>query len=221
MNMTAEQLISDVIIPLRTSDTGEEALGIMNEFYVRHLPIVNQHELLGLLSEDDILDHDVEAAVGSYKLSLQHPFVRTKDHLYDIIRLVADHQLTAIPVVDEKRHYVGLITAEDLLRHFAESGTFREPGGIIVLEMLRQDYSLAQLARIVESENAVILSAHVQTFQESPRIEVTLKVNKQNITNILASFERFDFVIKATFNEIEYFDSLRERYDSFISYLNV
>jgi acetoin utilization protein AcuB len=90
-----------------------------------------------------------------------------------------------------------------------------------VLEMLRQDYSLAQLARIVESENAVILSAHVQTFQESPRIEVTLKLNKQNITNILASFERFDFVIKATFNEVEYIDSLRERYDSFISYLNV
>lgn len=219
--MTAEHLTSDIIVPLRTSDTGAEALSIMNEFYVRHLPIVNKEELLGLLSEEDILDHDVEEAVGSYRLNLQHPFVRKHDHLYDVIRLVADHQLTAIPVIDDNRHYVGLITAENLLRYFAENGTFREPGGIIVLEMTRQDYSLAQLARIVESENAVILSAHVQTFQESPRIEITLKINKQNITNILASFERFDFHIKATFNEVEYFDAMRERYDSLISYLNV
>lgn len=219
--MTAEHLTSDIIVPLRTSDTGAEALSIMNEFYLRHLPIVNKDELLGLLSEEDILDHDVEEAVGSYRLNLHHPFVRVHDHIYDIIRLVADHQLTAIPVINDKRHYVGLITAENLLRYFAESGTFREPGGIIVLEMTRQDYSLAQLARIVESENAVILSSHVQTFQESPRIEITLKINKQNITNILASFERFDFHIKATFNEVEYLDAMRERYDSLISYLNV
>lgn len=219
--MIAEHLISDIIVPLRTSDTGAEALGIMAEFYVRHLPIVNQEQLLGLLSEDAILDHDVEEPVGSYNLDLQYPFARTQDHLYDVIRLVADHQLTAIPVIDEKRRYKGLITAEDLLRHFAESGTFREPGGIIVLEMMRHDYSLAQLARIVESENAVILSAHVQPFPNSPRIEVTLKVNKQNISNILASFERFDFAIKATFNETEYLDNMRERYDSLISYLNV
>ena len=219
--MIAEHLISDLIVPLRTSDTGDEALGIMSEFYVRHLPIVNQEQLLGLLSEEDILNHDVEEPVGSYSLDLQHPYVRIHDHLYDVIRLVADYQLTAIPVVDEKRNYVGLITAEDLLRHFAESGTFREPGGIIVLEMVRQDYSLAQLARIVEAENAVVLSAHVQTFPDSPRIEVTLKVNVRNINPIVASFARFDYAVKATFNELEYFDNLRERYDSLISYLNV
>lgn len=219
--MIGENLISDIIIPLRTSDTGAEALSIMGEFHVRHLPIVNQEELLGLLSEDEILDHDAEEPVGSYKLNLHQPFVRVNDHLYDVMRLVADYQLTAIPVVDDQQRYLGLITAERLIRHFAENGAFREPGGIIVLEMVRQDYSLAQLARIVESENAVILSSYVQSFPNSPRIEVTLKVNKQNILNILASFERFDFVIKATFNELEYLGNLRERYDSLISYLNV
>lgn len=193
----------------------------MGEFYVRHLPIVNQEELLGLISEDEILDHDAEEPVGSYKLNPQLPFVRINDHLYDVMRLIADYQLSAIPVVDDQRRYIGLITADNLIRHFAEIGAFREPGGIIVLEMVRQDYSLAQLARIVESENAVILSSYVQTFADSPRIEVTLKVNKQNILNIIASFERFDFIVKATFNELEYLDSLRERYDSLISYLNV
>ena len=193
----------------------------MGEFYVRHLPIVNQEELLGLLSEDEILDHDAEEPVGSYRINLQHTFVRKTDHLYDVMRLVAEYQLTAIPVVDNQKRYIGLIIAEDLIRHFAESGAFREPGGIIVLEMSRQDYSLAQLARIAESENTVILSSQVNTYPDSPRIEVTLKVNKQNFLNLIASFERFDYEVKATFNELEYMDSLRERYDSLISYLNV
>jgi CBS domain-containing protein len=219
--MIAENLISDVIIPLRTSDTGAEALGTMNEFHLRHLPIVNQEELLGLLSEDDILDNDAEGAVGSYRLSLQQPAVRDTDHLYDVLRLIADHQLTSIPVVDEKNRYIGLITTEDIVSHFAESGAFREPGGIIVLEMVRENYSLAQIARIVESENAVILSSYVQTFPETPRIEVTLKVNKRNIGGILSTFERFDFEIKASFNELDHFDTLRERYDGLLSYLNV
>jgi acetoin utilization protein AcuB len=38
--MVAESLISNVILPLRTSDTGDEALSMMDDFYVRHLPIV-------------------------------------------------------------------------------------------------------------------------------------------------------------------------------------
>lgn len=219
--MIAEHLISDTIIPLRTSDTGDVALGIMNDFYVRHLPIVNQDTLLGLISEEEILDHDTTEAVGSYSLSIHRPFVQANDHIYDVLRLVAEHKLTAIPVVDNQKHYLGLISAEDLILHFAKTGAFKEPGGIIILEMQRQDYSLAQLARIVESENAVILNSHVHTYPDSPQIEVTLKINKQNILNIIASFERFDFHIKATFNELEYMDTLKERYDGLISYLNV
>ncbi|MCB0639554.1 MAG: CBS domain-containing protein [Lewinella sp.] len=219
--MIAEHLISDTLIPLRTSDTGEDALSLMNDFYVRHLPIVNQEQLLGLLSEDDILDNDAREPVGSYRLSLSHPFVRATDHLYDVMRLIAEHHLTVIPVVGENDRYLGLIAAEDLIRHFAELGAFREPGGIIVLEMTRQDYSLAQIARIAESEGVVILSSFVQTFGESPRIHVTIKVNRQNIAGLLATFERFDFEVKASFNEMEFFDTLRERYDSLMSYLNV
>ncbi len=219
--MIAENLVSDVIVPLRTSDTGEEALGIMNEFYVRHLPIVNNEQLLGLVSEEDILNMGVEEPIGSYKLSLTHPFVHAQTHVYEIMRLLAEYQLTVIPVVGNDDRYVGLVTMETLLRYFAESGAFREPGSILVLEMGRQDYSLAEIARIIESENAVILSCFVQTYADSARIEVTLKINRQNIGPILASFQRFDYQVKASFNETDYQDALRDRYDALMTYLNV
>ncbi len=220
--MNAESLVSTGVIPLRTSDTGEEALEMMSEFYVRHLPIVNDKQLLGLISEDDILNFDVNEPVGSYSLSLIRPYVKANDHIYELMRLLADYQLTLIPVVDDEGNYVGVVTQEDVLIFFAKSGSFTEPGSIVVLDVLRRNYSLAEMARIVESENAQIISAFITTHNsDSSRIDVTIKVNRQNVQNILATFERFDYDIKASFNELEYLDSLRDRYDALMNYLNV
>lgn len=219
--MTANNLLSQTIVPLRTSDTGEDALSIMNDFYVKHLPIVNNTELLGLISEDDILDHDVEEAVGSYKLSITRPYVKSSDHIYEVLRLVSDYQLTTIPVIDDENQYLGLISQEDLLRFFASIGSIKEPGSIIVLEMSKRDYSLAQLARIVESESAVILSSFITSVGDSTQIDVTLKINRPEIHRLIASFERFDLHVKASFQEAAYFDTLKDRFDSLMSYLNV
>ncbi|MCG8327406.1 MAG: CBS domain-containing protein [Chitinophagales bacterium] len=219
--MTAEQLISDAIIPLRTSDTGEDALSLMNEFYIRHLPIVNNEQLLGLISEDDILDHDVEEAVGSYSLSMVRPYLKYNDHIYEILRLIAQHHLTVIPVVDDGENYIGMVTLESIVHFFARTASFSEPGSIIVLEVSKRDYMLSEIARIVESENAAVLSSFITTNLDSTQIDVTIKVNSQHVQSIIATFGRYDYVIKATFNETEYIDSLKERYDALMSYLNV
>lgn len=219
--MTADTLISNSIIPLRTSDTGEEALEMMSEFYIRHLPIVNNKQLLGVISEDDVLNYDINEPIGSYSLSLLRPYVKESDHIYEVMRLMAESQLTVIPVVDEEGDYSGLITQEDLLNFFAKTGTFTEPGSILVLEMSRRDYSLAEIARIVESESALILSSFISSHGDSTRIDVTLKINRQNVQPIIATLDRFDYHVKATFNESEYVDSLKERFDALMSYLKV
>lgn len=219
--MIAKTLISNIIVPLRTSDTGESALEMMNDFHVRHLPVVNDKELLGLVSEDDILDNDAKQAVGTFALSLPKPRVHSDSHLYEVMKLMADFNLTVVPVIDNEQHFQGLISMEDVLLHFARTLPFSEPGSIIVLEMAKRDYVLSEIARIIESENAVILSSYVTTSHDSSQIEVTLKVNSQQINAILASFERFEYHIKASFNEVEYIDALKERYESLMNYLNV
>lgn len=219
--MIANELISNDIIPLRTSDTGEEALSIMHEFFVQHLPIVNDRELLGLVSENDILDHDVAEPVGSYALASSHARVRDADHLYEIMRLVAEFDLTAVPVVNADGYYLGLISSGDLLNFYARTASFSEKGSIIILEIQRRDYSLAEIARITESENAIILSSFVESVGDGSLLQVTIKVNHEFMSGIMAAFERFGYKIKATFNEGAAVDSLRERYDSLINYLNV
>ncbi len=219
--MVAESLISNVILPLRTSDTGDEALSMMDDFYVRHLPIVNNQQLLGLISESDIFNFDAKEAVGSYSLSLRRPYVNSRDHIYEVMRQLAQGDLSVIPVVDDENNYLGVVTQEDLLNYFATTFSFTEPGSIIVLELDKRDYSLAEIARIVESENAVILSNFITSRPDSLKMEVTIKINRQNLQSVIATFQRFDYLIKASFNEAEYLDSLKERYDSLMSYLNV
>lgn len=219
--MTAESLISDAIVPLTSSDTGEEALGIMNEFYVRHLPLVKGSTLVGVVSEDDILDADPREPVGSYRFPVQPPAVFTDDHLYDVMRILTEYKLTVVPVIDREGNYLGMITNEDLLRTFGESSTFSSQGSIVVLEVLRHDYSLSEISRIVESEGAVILSSFVRSFDGSNRLEVTIKVNSESIAATLATFERYNYSVKASFNEKQLSDALRERFDSLMNYLDV
>ncbi|MEN0002848.1 MAG: CBS domain-containing protein [Bacteroidota bacterium] len=219
--MVAESLISYTIVPLRTSDTGEEALSIMDDFHVKHLPIVNNEELLGLISEEDILEFDVNEPVGSYSLSLTHPYARINDHIYELMRLLTQHNLTVIPVVDNENKYVGLVSQEDLLRYFASTASFAEPGSIIVLEIGKRDYALSEIARIIEAENTTILNSFVTSTPDSTQIELTIKLSRQNIQPIIASLQRFDYIIKASFNEIEYFESLKDRYDALMAYLNI
>lgn len=193
----------------------------MNIYHVKHLPIVNFEILLGTISEDEVMGNDVDAAIGTFGLSLNKAFVRGSDHLFEVMSKLAEFNLTVIPVVDKEDHYLGMITQEDIVQFYANSFSFAEPGGIIVLEMNRRDYSLSEIARIVEAENSSVLSAFLTSNPDTTKVYVTLKINQQEIQHLIATFERYDYTIKASFTEETYLEDLKDRYDALMSYLNV
>jgi acetoin utilization protein AcuB len=220
--MFAAEIISDAIPSLRTDDTVQKALDRMNDFKLKHLPVVNEVTLLGLVSEDDLLniaDHDT--LLSDAAVHLLHVFILNNAHTYDVIRLLSQLKLTAVPVLDQQKNYLGSITINNMVNAVAEQYAVNEPGGIIVLEISNRDNSLAHIAQIVEADNAQILSSYVNSFEDSTRLEVTLKVNKTEITSLVASFERYDYLVKEVYNNTQIDDGSQERYDSFMNYLNV
>jgi CBS domain-containing protein len=219
--MIARELISHLIHPLRTSDSGEQALTYMQVYHLKHLPIVNNEQLLGIISEEDITTSPIDEAIGSFSLGLNKAFVRDTDHMFEVMSVMADHKLTVIPVVDFKDNYLGLITLEDLIQYYARSFSFSEPGGIIVIELQKSDYSLADIARIVESENASVLSSFLTHDEHSKQMFVTIKTNQIDTQHLQATLERFGYNIKATFSEEGFNESLQDHYDAFLHYLNV
>ncbi len=219
--MIARELISTTILPLKTSTTGLDALESMHDYSVRHLPIVNNTQLLGVISEDDILDYDEADPLGSYQLSLTKPYAKENDHIFEVLHLMSNFNLTIIPVVDNANDYLGCIAQEDLIMYFAKSFSFSEPGSIIVLEMNERDYSLSEIARIVESENTRVLSTFVTSDPEIGKIYITIKLNRQDVRAIIATFDRYEYVVLATYTEKDFEDSLKERYDLLMAYLNI
>lgn len=220
--MIAKELISDGIIPLKTNDTGRIALEWMEDFRVSHLPIVNESQLLGLVTEYDVYNHNqLDEPIGSYSLSLHNTFVLESQHLYDVMRLVQLHGLSLIPVVDNDNNYLGSITLQRLLQHFSATLSVSEPGGIIILELNIHDYVLSEIARIVESNDIKILSLFIHFDPVSQKMRLTLKLNKMEISGLLQTFSRFNYEVIMSYGAQDDLDDLRERYDALMSYLKV
>jgi acetoin utilization protein AcuB len=221
--MLAKDLISDVIPALRTSDSGQKALYWMDIFRISHLPIVNNEDFLGLISDKDIYDYNMaEEPLGNHTLSLFSPFVTEDQHVYEVIELASRLSLSIVPVLSNNSHYKGVITQNDLIHYFADFSALKEPGAIIILEMSIHDYSLSQISQIVESNDAKILSLYISSHSSSTRLELTLKINRNDLTSIIQTFTRYNYTIQSTFMDHDDMNSLYEnRYDMFMKYLSI
>jgi acetoin utilization protein AcuB len=221
--MVAKDLISEVIPSLKTSDLGQTALNWMEIFRVSHLPIVNNQDFLGLISDADIYDmNQPEEPIGNHALKLFKPFVDGEQHIFEVIGLASRLKLSVIPVLDSKNHFMGVITTSDLIRHLAGISSMDQPGGIIVLELIERDYSLTQIAQIVESNNVKVLSMYITSPPESTKLEVTLKVNTGDLVSVIRTFERYNYEVKTWVTTNDSMDSFySERFDLLMKYLNI
>ena len=220
--MIAKDLITEEIPPLVHTDTGEKALSWMEEFKVSHLPVLKNGNFVGVISESDILDKlDLDETLDLLFQHLPRPYVLENDHIYQVISKISEFKLSVIPVLSEKEEYLGCTSVQHLLTLIANTGSIKENGGILVLEMARTDYSMSQIAQIVESNDAKILSSYVMSSPDSTNIEVTLKINKIELDRIIRTFERYDYVIKATFQKSNLDDDLKFRYDALMNFLNL
>lgn len=221
--MLAKDLISDVIPALRTSDTGVKALYWMDIFRISHLPIVNNEEFLGLISDKDIYNlNSADEPIGNHNLSLFSPYVFEDQHIYEIIELSSKLQLTCVPVLDHKKNYLGLVTSQRLLYSFGELTAVKQPGGIIVLELNLNDYSLTQISQIVEGNDCKILSMYITSPPDSTKLELTLKLNRIDVSSVIQTFNRYDYNIKASYMEDNEMDAIyTNRFEQFMHFLNI
>jgi len=220
--MLAGDLITDEIPPLKITDTVEVALDWMEQFKVSHLPVVNNRELVGVVSETDLLDYEhPDEQINVSKIHLLRPSISQHEHAYDLVRLMSSLNLTLIPVTDDKDLYMGCITLKGVVQNLSTMISAQNPGGVIVLEMNQHDYSLTQIASIIESNETKILSLHVSNHPESTKMDVTIKVNREDLSRILQTFQRYNYSVKATFQHGDYNKGLDDRLNEFLHFLNI
>lgn len=220
--MIAKSLISPDIIPVRTSDTGNSALMVMSDFKVDHLPVVNNKELLGVISEEVILNHPLTDDVGSMEIIDGIAYAHEDDHIFEVMRLLVRQKLSAIPVVDYDKEYLGIIHHMHLLEVFAESYSLAELGATLLIKIKKSDYSLAELTRIIESEGGKVLCTMLTTDTETDQLLVSLKLSSEESERIVATLTRMGYQVEGNFtHEQEYEGLYKDRYNSFLHYLNI
>jgi predicted transcriptional regulator len=220
--MVASELISYDVPPLKLSDTGVKALDWMEEFKTSELPVVNRGKYIGLISESVVLDrNNVDETIENYDFTFKKPFALENQHLFEIISLIVQNDINVLPVINKNEKYLGLITLKKVVQYFSQAVSISNSGSILTLEVNIKDYSLAEISKIVESEEANILASFITSHSDSNKLEITLKINKTEISTILHTFERFNYTIVASYNESEYHKDLKNRYDEFMRFLNI
>ncbi|MEK6782796.1 MAG: CBS domain-containing protein [Bacteroidota bacterium] len=221
--MIAEELINHMIPPLKITDDAHKAIVWMEEFRCNHLPVVDEGQLIGFISEEIILEsNDIDKSVGDFDLMGKECCVSPDSHFYDILRIAGENKLQIVAVLNEERQFAGVITVQDIMASFAQTAAVKMQGGIIVLSMDLIDYSLAEISRLVEENKAKIISSTmVEDTMDPGKIKLTLKINQVDLSRIVATLERFSYRIIGRYQEIRKDVDDNDRIDMLLKYLNI
>jgi CBS domain-containing protein len=220
--MLTRELVSQTLPYLHLTDKVYQALQLMNDNQVTHLPVVEGDKFIGLISEDDLLisDNDNDT-LDSLQQSFASHSVKDNAHFLQAVQVAAENGLSVVPVVTAENELVGTVTYNDLLRFASGFMSLNEPGGLIVLEMESNQYSFNEISKIIETNDAQITQLNTSNDADTGMMQVTIRVNKPEISDIIASFQRYEYNVKYFFGEEQYTNELRSNYDNLMNYLKI
>lgn len=221
--MTIAEIINHDLPILKPSDTVGNALNWMEENRIGQLVVVDAGKYAGIVSEDILMDYDEDMQLTDVMLQFSKVTLSDYQHIYESLGLISKHHLQVIGIVDEEENFVGIITASDVYIKFGELLGSQEPGAVLVISIKNRDYSLAEISRLVESDNAKILSSYFtgNTYLSNDSASLTLKINRESITSIVATLERFGYIVEASYAHEPIESIEQERYNMLMKYLSV
>jgi CBS domain-containing protein len=220
--MLTIDLINNNTPRLQLKDTVSKALQLISDFRVTHLPVVKDDKFLGLVSEDDLLDQEepkmpIELMQDFFKYAEVHD----NEHFLNAVTCSNQTDSTVVPVINEEKELVGVITTNDLLKTLGNFAGTNEIGGIIVLEMERSQFAISEISRIVESNDATILHLNTTVHAETGMLTVTLHINKKEIAAVVATFERYEYDVIYYFGNENFENEIHSNYRHLMNYLDI
>ena len=220
--MLTGELQSQNLPYLHLHDKVYHALQLMNDNQVAHLPVVDGEKYAGIISEDDLslVDND-HAEINIIQQSFGNAAVKNSEHFLKAIQLAAENGLSVVPIIDDENCLRGAVSYNDLLKHASEFMSLKEPGGLIVLEVDSNQYSFNEISKLVEANDAQITQLNTSNDPETGTMQVTIRVNRPEISDIVATFQRYEYNVKYFFGEELYNNELRSNYENLMNYLKI
>jgi CBS domain-containing protein len=202
----------------------QETIATIQDFFVdvnfSHFPILNEGVFIGNIAADDVETFDLDKKIDDYKYTLEGFFARKSMIWLDVLEVFAKNHSNIVPVLDDENLYAGYYEIEDIIKFFHETPFLKEQGGIIVVQKNVIDYSMSQIAQIVESNNGKILGMFVSEATVDT-IQITIKIAIGGLNDIIQTFRRYNYEIVSEHSEDNYINSLKERSEYLDKYLNI
>jgi acetoin utilization protein AcuB len=219
--MLVNQLITNHYPTVDPDDKVSLALQLMDDFDILHLPVVDNNKYLGLISKDDLLDVEESGVLQFLLHDLLAKSVKQSEHFLSALKLASVNSLSLVPVVNNEMDWVGAITCQELIKAATMYTGAEEPGAVIVLEMERKSYSFGEISRLVETNDAHITQFNTYSESETGLLVVNIKINKLEVSDIISTFQRYEYSIRYFIGEEHYENELRYNYDHLMSYLKI
>lgn len=220
--MLTRELLSQSLPSVRLTDKVFQALQLMNDNQVTHLPIVEGDKYIGLISEDDLLmadnDHD---QLDTLEQSFSNVAVKEDEHFLKAVQLAAENALSVVPVITVENDFIGAVSYSELLKNASDFMSLNEPGGLIVLEMASNSYSFNEISKLVEINDAQITQLNTSNNVETGMMQVTIRINKPEVSDIIATFQRYEYTVKYFLGEEMYENELKSNFDNLMNYLKI
>jgi acetoin utilization protein AcuB len=183
----------------------QEALKLMHEHHFRRLPVVSKkNQLVGIVSERDLLHASPSPATSlsvwelNYLLSKLTVEQLMTDHVITVsadtpieiaARQMVDHRIGGLPVVDEERHVVGLLTETDVFRAFVEMLGSNQRGLRLMLSVPTRIGTLAKLATAIADLEGDIVSVGTFAMDEAENTRLLIKVTGVSQDQLVETLE--------------------------------
>ena len=225
--MLSHQLLEHDVPILKASDTARQAMDVLNDMDVNIMPVIEPRtrKLVGLVHKKtfDTINFEDYSTKKLCDLDLQDPLkVFARQHLFEAVRLMLQHELCLIPVVDQEMTYLGLLRKEKVLEVLSHMLNLAEYGSVITVELAERDYTLSELVQLIEVEEANILGITVEVpANEEDTYSVSFKLNVEDLSRVTSALRRYGYVISSETEDQNYNIDFEERAGELLNYLDM
>lgn len=202
----------------------DESIETVQDFFAElpfsHFPVLENGTYIGSIALDDVETFDTDKNISDYRYTLEGFYARTNMIWLDVLEVFARNHTSVVPVLDDTNKYVGYYDITDIVKFFHETPFLKELGGVVIVEKNIDDYSMSQIAQIVESNNGKLLGLFISNV-ENDTVQVTVKITLGAMNEIIQTFRRYNYEIISEHQEDNYLNALKERSDYLDRYLNI
>ena len=219
--MNINDYILKEIKALSLNDTVKKAQDLCANYPISHIPIVEENKLIGCFAEGDIRTiENSNDILKDYNHLISHFFVTEKTPFLDLVALFANNDSNLIPVLDKQHSYIGYYELSDVLDLFTASPFLHRDNETLVISKETNDFSMSQIAQIIESNNSKLLGLYISD-ESSSFVQITLKVSSTEINEIIQTFRRYDYNVITEHEDDFYIEELKDRANYLKKYLDM